>query len=138
MLCVEGFTTLFNNLDGAQVDRGIIVSNHSPWVNHLLFVDESLIFMSAKETSARRLNQVLRIYGDCSGQGVNRGKSSIYFSPNTPDPVRQHMKFLLGITVEAFNERYLGLPTATGRYQVVLLNILERRLEVSCREAQSV
>lgn len=67
LLCAEGFTSLLNNLGGAQVDRGIRVSNHSPWVNHLLFDDDSLIFMNAKEASAQRLNQVLRIYGECFG-----------------------------------------------------------------------
>lgn len=115
LLCAEGFTTLLKRLGGAQVDRGIRVSNNSPWINHLLFADDSLIFMNAKEDNAHKLNRVLRIYEDCSGQSVNREKSSIYFSPSTSDPVRQRLKVILGISVEAFNERYLGLPTATGR-----------------------
>jgi hypothetical protein len=57
---------------------------------------------------------ILRIYEDGSGQRVNREKRSVYFSPNTPLADRQHMKNLLGIAVEAFTERYLGLPTAVG------------------------
>jgi hypothetical protein len=84
-------------------------------VNHLLFADDSLIFLKAKEGSVRRLNDILRIYEDGSGQRVNREKSSVYFSPNTPLTDRQHVKNLLGIAVEAFTERYLGLPTAVGR-----------------------
>lgn len=31
------------------------------------------------------------------------------------DPVRRDLKFLLGIIVEALNERYLGLSTAIVR-----------------------
>ena len=87
----------------------------SPWINHLLFTDDSLIFMTAKTQSCQRLNEILRIYGDCFGQCVNKEKSSIFFNPNTPLQVRQSMKSLLGIAVEAFNERYLGLPTSIGR-----------------------
>jgi hypothetical protein len=88
---------------------------NSPWFNHLLFADDSLIFMSASSQSGDRLNEILRIYGECLGQSVNREKSSIYFSPNTPEQARQSLKRILGIQVEAFSERYLGLPTAVGR-----------------------
>jgi ribonuclease HI len=115
LLCAEGFTALLNYFGGNYVDRGIRVSVHSPWINHLLFADDSLIFMSASIQSGERLNEILRIYGDCSGQSVNREKSSIFFSPNTPEHIRQNLKQLLGIPVEAFSERYLGLPTAVGR-----------------------
>jgi hypothetical protein len=114
LICGEGFTTLLNSF-GNYVDRGIRVTPRSPWINHLLFVDDSLIFLKATERSANRLNEILRIYEECSGQCVNREKSSIYFSPNTPLSIRQDLKGLLGITVEAFSERYLGLPTAVGR-----------------------
>jgi hypothetical protein len=115
LLCAQGFTALLNHFGGNHIDRGIRVSIHSPWINHLLFADDSLIFMSASVQSGERLNEILRIYRDCSGQSVNREKSSIFFSPNTPDPDRQSVKQVLGIQVEAFSERYLGLPTAVGR-----------------------
>lgn len=78
LLCAEGFTALLNYFGGNYVDRGIRVSVHSPWINHLLFADDSLIFMSASIQSGERLNEILRIYGDCSGQSVNREKSSIF------------------------------------------------------------
>jgi hypothetical protein len=115
LLCAEGFTTLLNWYGGNYVDSGIRVSPRSPWVNHLLFADDSLIFMKATLESATRLANILRVYEDCSGQCVNREKSSIYFSPNTTKSIKQTLKTFLGISVEAFSERYLGLPTAVGR-----------------------
>ena len=114
LICGEGFTTLLNNY-GTHIDRGIRVSFRSPWVNHLLFADDSLIFMGACAESADRLVAILDIYADFSGQKVNKQKSSIYFSPNALQPVKDIVKNILGITVEAFSERYLGLPTAVGR-----------------------
>lgn len=84
-------------------------------MNHLLFADDSLIFIKANMESATRLNEILEIYGDASGQCVNRSKSSIFFSPNTPTALRQSLKQLLGVQVEAFSECYLGLPTAVGK-----------------------
>jgi hypothetical protein len=71
--------------------------------------------MKAKTQSCQRLNDILRICSDCSGQSVNREKSSVFFSLNTPLDVWQDLKTLMGIAVEAFSERYLGLPTAVGR-----------------------
>ena len=71
--------------------------------------------ISATQQSAARLNAILEIYGSASGQRINRDKSAIYFSTNTSEPVRQLLKTTLDIYVEAFSERYLGLPTAVGR-----------------------
>ena len=113
LLCTEGFSSLLKYY--GQIDRGIRVSFRAPWVNHLLFADDSLIFMTADSQCAGRLNRILQLYGAASGQCVNRDKSSIYFSTNTPDTIRQDLKSTLNIQVEAFSERYLGLPTAVGR-----------------------
>ena len=35
--------------------------------------------------------------------------------PNASQPLRAEVKQILGICIEAFTERYLGLPTAVGR-----------------------
>ena len=104
-----------NHAEETSLLEGVKVCREAPTIPNLLFADDCLIFISAKSQITEMLNDILRIYADCSGQAVNREKSSIYFSPSTSDPVRQRLKVILGISVEAFNERYLGLPTATGR-----------------------
>ena len=91
------------------------MSIHAPWVSHLLFADDSLTFLAAKTQSAERLVEILQIYADCSGQAFNKEKSSIFFSGNSGQSLRAQIKHILGIAAEAFSERYLGLPTATGR-----------------------
>lgn len=114
LLCAEGLISLLNNY-GSFIDRGVRASVRSPWINHLLFADDCLIFISAKGESGDRLNEILNIYAMCSGQSVNKDKSAVYFTPNTPEVRRQQMKQHLGIFVEAFSDMYLGLPTAVGR-----------------------
>ena len=113
LLCAEGFSCLLKHY--GAVDRGISANLRAPWVNHLLFADDSLIFMKADSGSAARLNSILRIYGAASGQRVNREKSAIFFSPNTTHGCRQAIKNILDVHVEVFSERYLGLPTAVGK-----------------------
>ena len=97
LLCAEGLTSLLKFYGGIHVDRGIRVSFRAPWASHLLFADDSLIFISATQESANRLNAILLIYATCSGQAVNRAKSAIYFSPNTPHATRQAVKLVLGV-----------------------------------------
>ena len=84
--------------------------------------------MNAKAASALRLNEVLQICGDCSGRCVNRDKSSVYFSPNTTEPVRQMLKAVLNIPVEVFSECYLGLLTAVGRITSGTFEFLRERM----------
>jgi hypothetical protein len=115
LMCAEGLSALLNNFSMGFVDRGVRVCNRSPWITHLLFADDSLIFIEASPRGAARLNVILNMYHEASGQLVNREKSSIFFSPGIPSDMRAAVKRELDIQVEAFSEKYLGLPTAVGK-----------------------
>jgi hypothetical protein len=115
LLCSEGLTALLHHYNMGFIDRGVRVCNRSPWVSHLLFADDSLIFINANTASATRLNDILTIYNEASGQKVNKEKSAIFFTPCTLDDQREAVKQVLNIQSEAFSEKYLGLPTAVGR-----------------------
>lgn len=52
LLCAEGFSSLLKYYNGGVVDMGLRVSYRSPWVTHLLFDDDSLIFINASNPSA--------------------------------------------------------------------------------------
>lgn len=45
----------------------------------------------------------------------HRKKSAVFFAPNSPINRRQFVKERLGILVQDFSDRYLGLPSAVGR-----------------------
>jgi hypothetical protein len=67
LLCGEGLSSLLKNYDGGWIDRGIRVSPMSPWISHLLFADDCLVFMKADARSAVRLNTILDVYSTGSG-----------------------------------------------------------------------
>ena len=49
------------------------------------------------------LNEVLQVYAHASGQCINRDKSSVYFSNNTPNRKRGEIGAALGVKqVEKF------------------------------------
>jgi hypothetical protein len=86
-----------------------------PTVTHLLFADDSVVFLEASASNLEALKGILQQYEACSGQRVNLHKSSIYFGKGTTATVKTLLKNKVGIQCEALSERYLGLPTVVGR-----------------------
>ena len=54
-------------------------------VSHLLFADDSLILFRANGEDATKLQGILYLYEECSGQTINKDKPAIMFSTNTGD-----------------------------------------------------
>lgn len=91
------------------------VGVHAPWISHLLFADDCLVFTQASKRGAERLAELLERYRVGSGQLVNKNKSAVFFSENCSQEVRQEVRDGLEIITEALGERYLGLPTSVGK-----------------------
>jgi hypothetical protein len=91
------------------------VANSAPAVNHLLFADDSLLFVKASIEGANEVTGVLEAYCQASGQRVNMDKSSVFFSKRCPEEVRNAMKERLNVQNETLNEKYLGMPSDVGR-----------------------
>jgi hypothetical protein len=89
--------------------QGIRICNGAPSVSHLLFADDSIIPMKDTSSNASWLRDVLELYEACSGQQINKERSSIMFSKNTKVRVRGILKEILEVQSETVNERYLGL-----------------------------
>jgi hypothetical protein len=115
LLCAEGLSSLLKFSGPNYLAKGIRVGVHAPWISHLLFADDCLLFTQASARAGRRLMDILQVYQEGSGQMVNIQKSAIFFSANCQDQAKEEMLQLTGITTEALFEKYLGLPTAVGR-----------------------
>ena len=115
LFCVEGFSALLRK---AQMDKqlaGVRFGATGPHITHLLFADDSVVFLEASADNLAALKSVLHQYEECSGQRVNLQKSSIYFGKGCSVESRPPLKDVIGIQCEALSERYLGLPTVVGR-----------------------
>jgi hypothetical protein len=115
LLCSEGLSSMIKNIGPLYVSRGVRVSRHAPWISHLLFADDCLIFTQASKRGADRVAAILDAFNRGSGQLVNKNKSAIFFSPNCEQESKNEVHASLQIPTEALGERYLGLPTAAGR-----------------------
>jgi hypothetical protein len=54
------------------------VSRNAPWISHLLFADDCLIFTQATKWGADRVAAILDDYNRGLGQLVNKHKSAIF------------------------------------------------------------
>jgi hypothetical protein len=115
LICAEAFSCLLNAAEESGDMVGVRVCPNAPSINHLLFADDSLLLFKIDEQSTGHLQNILQLYEDCSGQIINKDKSSIMFSKNTVDNDRTAVMNALGISTEARNEKYLGLPVYMGQ-----------------------
>lgn len=44
VLCAEELTCMLKNIGPQYISRGVRVSRHAPWISHLLFADDCMIF----------------------------------------------------------------------------------------------
>jgi hypothetical protein len=95
--------------------QGLKVASTAPAVNHLLFADDSLLFVKASVEGAREVAEVLDAYCQASGQRINLDKSSVFLSKGCPGVTRTAMKNTLNVQNESLSERYLGMPSDIGR-----------------------
>ena len=61
------------------------------------------------------MRNIHSLYEDCSGQTINKDKSSIMFSMNTSEEVKRDLMTALEIRSKARIEKYLGLTVYTGK-----------------------
>nr|XP_023913144.1 uncharacterized protein LOC112024742 [Quercus suber] len=72
-------------------------------------------FCKATTQQYLELIQILNSYEAASGQKVNADKSSIFFSPNTPNDVKEEILSILGPMQYSQPKKYLGLPSLIGK-----------------------
>ncbi|XP_071683256.1 uncharacterized protein [Lolium perenne] len=105
-----------------------MVAPTSPAVNHLLFADDSLLFVKASDEGAQAVNTLLEKYCSASGQCVNLDKSSIFSSKGCTEARRQSVKNILNVPNETLNEKYLGMPSDVGKSKNGAFKYLKDRM----------
>ena len=75
---------------------GVVVCRRGPIISHLFFSNDNLIFCKASFEECDALQRVLRVCECASGQQLNRTKTSLFFSSNTPMDIKKLLKRGLG------------------------------------------
>ena len=114
LFCLEGFSALLKKAQEEGSIRGVSFGSTSPQVTHLLFADDSVVFLEGSHDNMVMLKDILLRYEEASGQRVNLEKSSIFFGEGFQEGNKNALKDALGVQSKALRERYLGLPTLVG------------------------
>ena len=67
LLCSEGLSCLLRSVGPLHLARGVRVGIHAPWISHLLFADDCIVFAEASQRGAARLQEILNTYSRGSG-----------------------------------------------------------------------
>ncbi|KAA3486619.1 reverse transcriptase [Gossypium australe] len=107
LICSEVLFTLLRLASEEGVLRGVKAIRRSPQITHLLSADDCVLFGEATEKGIATFEKVLKEYEICSGQCVNYGNLTVFFSSNTIDTA--------GVKRSNNLETYLGLPNMVGK-----------------------
>ncbi|CAN6543682.1 unnamed protein product [Malus baccata var. baccata] len=95
--------------------KGVQMNPLGPSISHILFADDTLIFIKAEEVNCRNLIHLIDEFCAASGQHVNKAKSSVCFGSNVPEEVSRHLSNILGFEMVGDPGMYLGVPAIWGR-----------------------
>jgi hypothetical protein len=104
---------------------GLRVASSAPSINHLLFADDSLLFLRATREGAIETIGVLGKYCNASGQRINMDKSSVFSSKGCSvalkDGIKEEQR-------ETLQEKYFGMPSDVGSSKYVVLKYLRDKV----------
>lgn len=115
IIITDVLSTIINCVVSRGFLQGIKFNREGPTLSHIFFSDDSLFFLKARAQNCRVIERILQCYCQASGQLVNFEKSNMFFSLNTPMPLRTQLQAILGVNTTMDPGKYLGLPPMRGR-----------------------
>ena len=125
LLSSEGLNRLIQGAVREDKIRGFSLCRNGPRISHLFFADDTLLFCRAKMGYHLELQDILYLYEQASGQQVNRGKMTIFFSKAVSVEKREELSHFLRVSEDKEYEKYLGLPSVVGRNKEASLNYIK-------------
>ncbi|OVA15314.1 Ribonuclease H domain [Macleaya cordata] len=107
----------------ASLEQEKIASFHTPrrctQVTHLLYADDTIIFLNGRESSLQGCMEFLEKYSACSGQKINVEKSSFMMHSSSPSTLVNSISQTTGYQRKTAVMMYLGAPICAGRMKVI-------------------
>lgn len=125
LICMKGLSLLLHDFEHRKLIKGIKVARTAPTISHMFFADDSYIFCKATSDSANNILQLLNIFEVASGQQINKEKSSIFFSRNTPNHLKNDLCQQLSFKEATDRSLYLGLPNIIGPNKSVIFECVK-------------
>ncbi|XP_026416197.1 uncharacterized protein LOC113311589 [Papaver somniferum] len=118
LFCMETLSRTLIHAEELGLITGIKICKSAPSISHLLFVDDCMVFCKANMTEAQNIMDILKMFGDNSGQLINFNKSGVFFSNNTNPSLIPTISNIMGVQVLQLDDKYLGSPLFTQRRKI--------------------
>ena len=125
LLCSEGLNRLIQGAVREDKIRGFSLCRSGPRISHLFFTDDTLIICRAGMGDLLALQDILDLYEKASGQQINRGKTTIFYSKAVSMERKVEISNFLWVLEVKEYEKYLGLPAVVGRNKRASLNYIK-------------
>ncbi|XP_050217668.1 uncharacterized protein LOC126668520 [Mercurialis annua] len=128
LICSEGFSALIKRGIRNKAISGGRICKSGPRINHLLFADDSVLFIKATVQEGEAVKRITSSYEQASSQIVNIDKSGKHFSTGVSQASREVLHHLLGFrVVDRFN-KYLRMPMLIGLSKKPIFAFIRDRL----------
>lgn len=115
ILSAELLSQMLNRLQNNARHQGFYMSIHGPQINHLTFVDDTILFCNGSKRSIREVMDILKEYELISGQLINKNKSNFSMNDSTDANTLTRIQQLTGMRHQSFLITYLGCPLFAGK-----------------------
>lgn len=128
IMCVEGLSSMLNGAKQQRLIKGETITKGGANINHLLFVDDYILYSKAIRSDWEKIQEILYTYEKGLGQTLNHQNSSILFSKATTESDKQQVIQAIGNFICGNYNNYLGLPTLVGRSKYNTFRDLKERV----------
>ncbi|WMV39129.1 hypothetical protein MTR67_032514 [Solanum verrucosum] len=115
VLSTELLFKMLNSLYRVSAFRGFPMHPYGPQINHLFFVDDTIVFSSGRKATLQAILKTLESYERVSGQSINKNKCSYTMAHTTPLISIKRVGKNFRMRYEHLSIKYLGCPIYDGR-----------------------
>ncbi|XP_062158001.1 uncharacterized protein LOC133865598 [Alnus glutinosa] len=99
LLCAEGLSALIRTTEREGRISGVPIAVGGTRLSHLFFANDNLLFCRANSMEWSTIMEILNVYERASGQQLNAAKTSVFFSKNTRNDLREWVRSTAGLSV---------------------------------------
>ncbi|RYR39566.1 hypothetical protein Ahy_A09g045127 isoform B [Arachis hypogaea] len=115
VICMDALSQLIEKTVELNNWKPFTIGRRGPKISHLLFADDLLIFAEATPTQLQNVIDTMNTFCNASGLKINQAKTSIVFTRNVSNQIKQEMYSISGFKESKELGRYLGAMINNNR-----------------------
>ncbi|CAL9013284.1 unnamed protein product [Prunus brigantina] len=130
VLCIEKLSHMIADSVHKKNWKPVRSSQSGPFVSHLFFADDLILFSEASLKHARIMKRCLDLFCKASGQTVNFSKSVVFCSPNICKELANEISAICGSPLTDNLGKYLGMPLLHHRANKATYNSIVEKVHI--------